>query len=163
MITAERAREVLVYNPDTGGMLWRISRKGVVAGAPVGSVDPGTRYLRVRIDYKLYYVHRLAVLIMTGRFPSARTDHRDLDKLNNKWENIREANSTQNQGNRGLDRNNTSGFKGVSWCKERGMWEAYITINCRKKNLGRFDKKEDAAAAYWTAAQKHFGEFARAA
>lgn len=163
MLTAERAREVLDYNPKTGEMLWRISRKSVVAGTKAGSIDPDTGYLRIRIDYKLYYAHRLAILIVTGKWPPVRTDHLDLNRTNNEWENLRPADSTQNQGNRGLDRNNTSGFKGVSWDKSKGRWEAYIGIRGRKKNLGYFKEKEEAAAAYWKAAKEYFGEFARAA
>lgn len=54
-----------------------------------------------------------------------------------------------------------SGYKGVSWDKEREKWEAHITVDGRKRHLGHFDLGTQAAGAYRKAADKHFGEFAR--
>lgn len=98
---------------------------------------------------------------MTGEWPDKRMDHRDLDRSNNRWSNLRLASNTENGANRAKGKNNTSGHKGVSWCKNRQKWQAGIKINYRRKALGRFDTKEEAAAAYAVAAQELFGEFAR--
>jgi hypothetical protein len=57
-------------------------------------------------------------------------------------------------------KNNTSGFKGVTWDKSRSKWKAHIHIERKIKNLGRFDSPEEAAIAYNEAALKYFGEFA---
>lgn len=46
-----------------------------------------------------------------------------------------------------MSKNNTSGIKGVSWDKQRGMWKAQITFKGKNYYLGRYDKKEEAAAA----------------
>jgi hypothetical protein len=61
----------------------------------------------------------------------------------------------QNLQNQGLKTNNTSGYTGVSWSKERNKWEAGITINYKQKCLGTFDSKEDAYQAYLTAKARY--------
>lgn len=98
---------------------------------------------------------------MTGEFPDNEIDHKDLDESNNKWNNLREATSTQNKGNVSLLSSNRSGIRGVSWDKSRNKWLAVIYINNKLVNLGRFDDKEKAALVYKNAAIKHFGEYAR--
>ena len=163
MITVERARELLEYDPVTGIMRRRITcgSRGK-AGTVVGS--PGTKgYLTVRLDGQLYLVHRLAWLIVKGEWPPAQIDHENTIKSDNRFTNLRPATNQQNHGNVPLYANNTSGIKGVGWDKKRKAWAAYITIDCKKKNLGRFKEKTAAADAYRTASIAHFGEFARAA
>ena len=78
-------------------------------------------------------------------------DHRDGNRLNNRRENLRYATHSQNGLNTAIRDNNTSGFRGVSYCSERGNWEAYITVAGQRKNLGRFSSKFEAAAARATA------------
>ncbi len=58
--------------------------------------------------------------------------------------------------NTGLQANNTSGFKGVSWDKRIGKWVAHIQHNRKQTNLGSFDTKEEAYAAYEAARDKLF-------
>jgi hypothetical protein len=162
-ITAEQVRELLDYRPETGEFFWKISRRGrgFKKGNKAGGINE--RYFRIGIGGRRYSAHRLAILILTGKWPPLQVDHQDTDGLNNKFQNLRHATATQNQGNCGLSKNNKSGYKGVSWCRAREEWRAYIKINNRNKYLGRFDSPEKAHKAYWMAAQKYFGEFARAA
>ena len=61
----------------------------------------------------LYYEQRLALLYMTGEWPSEEMDHRSLDKADNRWRNIRRASHSQNKFNRPKLSTNTSGYKGV--------------------------------------------------
>lgn len=91
----------------------------------------------------------------------AQTDHRNGNGLDNRRGNLRDATTAQNIANRGKLKNNTTGFKGVSWHK--GRWEAAISHPGRPGNLhlGRFMDKEDAARAYDAAARERWGEFAR--
>jgi hypothetical protein len=98
---------------------------------------------------------------MTGSLPEHEVDHRDGDGLNNRWDNIREATSAQNKHNRGVNKNNTTGFKGVYMDKRSGRYVAQITIDYKGYQLGRFYTAEEAHACYCAAAEKHFGEFAR--
>jgi hypothetical protein len=88
------------------------------------------------------------------------TDHRNGNGLDNRRANLREATKSQNAANRGLDRNNTSGFKGVYWNKAERKWQAHIQVDGKKRTLGRFPDPEDAARAYDAAALDAFGEFA---
>jgi hypothetical protein len=74
------------------------------------------------------------------------------------------ATDAQNRGNLSKRVNNTSGFKGVTYCDEAGRrrrWQAQITVNYKLLHLGRFFTREEAHAAYCRAAKEHFGEFAR--
>jgi hypothetical protein len=91
------------------------------------------------------------------------TDHIDGDGLNNRRSNLRIATTSENQRNRGLSANNTSGFKGVTWDKSAAKWKAQIKLNYVQKSLGNFDTPEAAHAAYVAASEKMHGEFARAA
>jgi hypothetical protein len=157
-LTAERLRELLNYDPDTGLFTHRVSRRGVTAGKIVGSKH-AKGYIVIRVDEKLYLAHRLAVLWMTGVWPKEHVDHRDLNRANNVWDNIREATNAQNMANMGVPKHNTTGFKGVT---RRGEgFVSQICINGRHKYLGQFTTPEDAHAAYVIAANENFGEFAR--
>jgi hypothetical protein len=88
-------------------------------------------------------------------------DHKDCDPGNNAISNLRESCKSTNGSNRGPQRNNTSGFKGVK--RRYRRWIAQIHIGGRNKYLGSFARIEDAAAAYAAAAAKEFGEFSRTA
>ena len=88
-------------------------------------------------------------------------DHRNSNGLDNRRENLRICTGTQNQANRGKQRNCKSGFKGVSWSKDHCRWQVMIRVNKNRIFLGRFDNKENAARTYDVAAKQYFGEFAR--
>jgi hypothetical protein len=89
------------------------------------------------------------------------TDHKDLDGLNNCKSNLRICNRHQNKGNMKMLVGNTSGFKGITFCKDMGKWRAKIKTNHRNYHLGYFRSPDEAARAYDDAAVKYFGEFAR--
>ncbi len=162
-ITAERLREALSYDPLTGIWTRRITTSSNArAGAIAGCLTP-IGYLVIRLDGRLYASHRLAWLWMTGVWPSSALDHKDLNKSNNKWDNLRESTMSQNLANTRRRSDNTSGVKGVTWFKERGKWMAKIQVQGKFHTIGYFDDLEIAAAAYAEAAKRYFGEFARAA
>jgi hypothetical protein len=104
-------------------------------------------------------MHRV-VAGRTGLNMSSDIDHEDRNKLNNRRKNLRPATKAENGRNRGPNRNNTSGFKGVWFHKQISRWRATIKVNWKRHNLGTFTTPEDAARAYDDAAKKHFGEFA---
>ena len=107
------------------------------------------------VRHKHIYMHRMIM----NPSSDVQIDHIDCNPLNNQKSNLRCVTNTQNQHNKKIQCNNTSGFKGVSWYANK--WVARIRINGVKTHLGRFDKIEDAAAAYEKAAIQYFGEFAR--
>lgn len=91
--------------------------------------------------------------------PGQQTDHIDGDVSDNRKENLRLCNNKQNSQNRKLQRNNTSGFKGVS--RQGNKWRASIYPNDLHINLGSFGSKEAAARAYDAAAKKYYGDYAK--
>jgi hypothetical protein len=92
---------------------------------------------------------------------SKMIDHIDGNIFNNVKANLRHCTNSQNLCNRGNQKNNTSGAKGVVWDKSRGKWSARIKKNSVTVNLGRFVDKSEAIKAYNLAALKIHGEFAR--
>jgi hypothetical protein len=87
-------------------------------------------------------------------------DHIDGNRLNNQKSNLRFATSSQNKMNRGPRKDNKSGYKGVSWHKERNKWTARIMINGEYKHLGLFDNILNAVNAYNKIAKTYYGEYA---
>lgn len=86
-------------------------------------------------------------------------DHIDGDGVNNRRENLRLATTKENQRNRKLTVRNTSGFKGVTWCKRTKKWLAQIRVNYKTVFLGYFITPELAHAAYIKAAEHYFENF----
>lgn len=101
---------------------------------------------------KTIFIH----YIISGKYH----DHADRNTFNNRKYNLRNATAQENARNVSISKNNTSGFIGVSWLKNKSKWAAHITINKRKYHLGYFSDKEDAIRARLEAEVKYFGEFA---
>lgn len=105
-------------------------------------------------------LHRF-ILCVTD--PSIRIDHEDRNGLNCCKSNLRIATAVQNGQNRGVNYNNRSGYKGVSWSgkwNKSRPWKAQICVDGDRISLGYFETPEAAALAYDEAAIKFFGEFA---
>jgi|SRR5215217_4287109 len=142
------------YFPETGKLEYRANWQ-VCEGKYAGS-----QYYQVRINTTLYLVHRICWKIHYQEEPPGEIDHENNNKLENTVVNMRAATHAQNIYNRLKQQNNTSGFKGVSWHKQRQMWRAYIVKDYRQKHLGLFDTREAAHAAYCAAASEIAKEFA---
>jgi len=164
-ITQARLKEVLVYSAADGTFTWRSeARTGKHAAFVLhraGDVvsNAGHPYPRVTIDGERHYLHRLAWLYMKGQWPNEEIDHRDGDKTNARWKNLRAATSLINKQNARRPRSdNKSGHLGVSWDSERKKWTARIKVDGKYKGLGRFADVEMAAKAYINAKrQLHAG------
>ena len=87
-------------------------------------------------------------------------DHADRNTFNNRKYNLRRANSMENARNYSKQKNNTSGFSGVSWDKQCSKWVAYINIEKKRKKIGRFKNKNDAIVARLKFEKEYFKEFA---
>jgi hypothetical protein len=160
LLTQERLQEVLSYDPETGEFVWaKTVGPRAKAGRSAGYVN-SYGYRMIGFDGKYRYAHRLAWLYMTGRYPENEIDHRNKDKLDNRWVNLREATSRQNAMNRKMRKDNRTGLKGVGFDRRRGKYTASITHNGRVCFLGLFNNPEEAHAAYVENAKLLYGEFA---
>ena len=87
-------------------------------------------------------------------------DHINHSGLDNRRINLRVCTRNQNNMNRSVQPNNTSGVTGVVWDKCNSKWKAQIALNGKLKNLGRYTLKGDAVKARKDAEKKYFGEYA---
>ena len=158
VLTHERLLQLIAYDRATGVMTWRVRRGRQKAGSVAGWTH-SNGYVRVSIDGVEYYVHCLAVFYMTGEWPKGDVDHRDLTRGHNWWSNLRPASRSQNQANKLVRKDSTTGIKGVSPRGDR--FRAVLQVGGKRVLNRTFPTKDQAAAAYAQAAAEHFGEFAR--
>lgn len=156
MLTVERARELFSYDPGTGILTRRKSGGGYAAGTAAGHIK-GNGYIRLSADRKTYAVHRVAWLIVTGEWPKGDVDHIDMDRQNNRWENLRVCTRSENMHNTRAK----SGIKGVCWEAGVRRWRASAYIHGSSKNLGRYACLGKAIRAYREACVAAYGEVAR--
>jgi hypothetical protein len=142
MLTQSRLKELIHYDADTGVF----TRNGKVAGT-----IRSDGYRKICIDGQQFYAHRVAWLYVHGVLPTY-IDHIDRDPSNNKIANLRVVSRSENQHNRVKSRNNTSGYKGVTYFKRTGRWRAQIWAGNVNRYIGYFDTAEEASAAYQNAA-----------
>jgi hypothetical protein len=162
MLTVERLRDVLTYDPETGIFRWKVTNSNrAPAGSVAGNLSHGCR--QIFIDGKMYKASRLAWLYVRGEWPSDFVDHVNMVKDDDRFCNLRNATNGQNQANRRVLRNNQLGVKGVRVQRRTGKYEAQITVKGKQIFLGTYDVLEAAHAAYAEAARKYHGEFARPA
>jgi hypothetical protein len=158
--TAARVHELLEYDPFTGLFRWRVDRLNVkkVAGDVAGSVSKKLGYVIIGVDGRTYYGHILAWFMTTGEWPEGEIDHENLNRSDNRWDNLRRATKSQQRANQHVRADSKIGVKGV-YLTPKGRYGARIA----SKKLGVFDTIEEASAAYAAAAERRFGDYARGA
>jgi len=159
-INPDRAAEVYSYNPATGQFHWRIKPRNVKPGAAAGGRGP-SGYVMLNIDGVTYAAHRVAWAIMTGSDAPPNIDHKNGNKLDNRWDNLRAATVSQNRANSRRPITNTSGVKGVHFHKRWKLWCARATVCGKEKTIGYFKTIEAAANARRAFFGAQHGEFAR--
>lgn len=153
-------KERLQYDPLTGNFLRRRpSTKGGI-GTIAGGVS-SSGYHSVWILGKTYQAHRLAFLYVTGNFPAQVVDHIDGNKLNNIWTNLRMCSQVENTYNRKLNKDNTSGTKGVYFNKARQKWVVQVRGQGKSGYLGLYDSLELANLVATEARELYHGAYAR--
>jgi hypothetical protein len=164
ILTREKILSVLDYCPDTGFFVWRVSRGTVKAGYVAGTIQTGGggrsqdyKYLAVKLFGKQYAAHRIAYYLMTGIWPDKHVhiDHKDGSTFNNRWENLEAKTHTENQWNRGVQKNNRLGVRGVVQVGNR--FRAKIEVHGKRIHLGSFSTPEEASAAYTMAREIYHG------
>ena len=119
----------------------------------------------IRVNNQRYTkrVHSLmAIAFITNPDGKLCVDHIDNCKTNNSITNLRWATSSQNNQNKSMMSNNTSGVKGVVWDKHTKKWKAQIMIDGVCVYLGSFTNIEDAKQARITRANQAFGIYTNA-
>lgn len=147
-------RKEMIYDQATGVFTWARTRGGKLAGTIAGSEKDGG-YWVVGLGGKIHLAHRLAWLYVTGSLPKAAIDHKNGDRSDNRFSNLREATWSQNNQNRAIPLTNKSGFIGVCWHKVSEKWVAQFSVGGVRKHLGTFDTAEAAYAVYLAAKAQH--------
>ena len=147
-LSAERLRELLDYDPQTGEFAWKPQKAGTLTS---------DGYIQICVDGKRYRAQRLAVLHMTGEWPKDVVDHKNRVRSDNRWGNLEDSNPSKNAMNSGVFSTNTSGVRGVCWHRRTGKWHAKIDVRGKRVHLGYFDTLEEATAARQDAEERFHG------
>jgi hypothetical protein len=145
-LTQDLVRSLVHYDPETGVFTWLQPTTRVDVGDVVGSVD-AYGYLCTKLRGNSIKLHRLAWLYMTGGLPK-NVDHINRNKADNRWKNLREVTDERvQQQNREVQRNNTTGVKGVGTRRGSAKFIARVRVGKRQVFYKEFDLLEDAIAA----------------
>lgn len=162
MISQERLREVLDYNPETGVLTRKVRTSNrIKVGDQLGHLRPDG-YLQAFVGGRMELLHRVAFLWAHGFLPE-EVDHINGDRSDNRLSNLRAASKTTNQHNRRVRKDAQSGVKNVSFCSADGLWVVRIRDGGgRRHHIGTFRDFALACSAAKHAAEKYHKEFARA-
>jgi hypothetical protein len=153
MLTQAELKSKLIYFPEEGYFI----------RLPLGNVTGFNRngYVIIGIKNREYRAHRLAWLYVYGAMPNNFIDHINGDKTDNRIANLREATKSQNGFNVGIKSTNKSGYKNVSWNKEKMKWKVALRVNGKQKHMGYFDDLEFAGMVASESRDKFHKEFAK--
>lgn len=151
--------KILSYDQITGIFKWKVNVSGIAQVGDIAGSKTSEGYTVIQIKGRKYKAHRLAFLIIKGYMPKF-VDHKDTDRSNTAWHNLRECTKSQNQHNSKTPSNNTSGVKGLTFNKSTNKWVARISVNGKSKYLGQFSDTTLAEAALSKARAEFHGAFA---
>ncbi|WP_370956637.1 HNH endonuclease [Enterobacter hormaechei] len=158
-LNQEYLRSILTYDPESGHFKWNFN-KGARNKSPYAGTLTSYGYIKILIDQKQYFAHRLAWLYVHGHWPEGFIDHINGDKADNRLINLREAKREENCRNVSLKSTNTSGYVGIFLDKRNGTWRAQITVSRKQIVLGYFHSKIEAVRAFNAGASLHHGDYA---
>jgi HNH endonuclease len=157
VLTQERLKEVLDYQPETGDFTWKVRSTKADIGDIAGSVGP-LGYRIMSVDGYRCLAHRLAWFYVHDAWPKKHIDHINGDKDDNRIANLRDVSMSENAHNtKKLRWSNTTGFPGVT--AKRSKFLARITVRNRIIHLGIFHTIAEARIARLLAEKEHFGRF----
>lgn len=160
-ISFEIVNKLLEYDPESGFLYWKVrdcslfkSNKQCAywnkrySGKKAGRLS-SNGYLQISIFDKLYYAHRLVMMLILGKTISQddEVDHINGVRVNNKKENLRLVDKNENGKNQKTPDRNSSGHIGVRWHKRAKKWISNITCNSKLHHIGYFNTIEDAVIA----------------
>lgn len=161
-MNAKLARKLWQYDRTTGCFWWRERGRGRQLHKSTGTWRTSTGYIELYYHGKCYGAHRIAWLIVKGCFPKDQIDHRNSNRADNRWRNLRTATHKQNRRNARIRKDSKTGFKGVKRIRKNG-YAARIWVDNGHKHIGYYRTAKAAHRAYARTAKKYFGEFARTA
>lgn len=163
MIPRETLLSLLRYEANSGKLFWRV--RGIqwfdscldpvgycrswnkrYAGREALTFRNSEGYCEGTVLGKFVQAHRVIWLMETGEWPE-KIDHQDGVTDNNRLSNLRAVDGIENNKNRRMSKNNTSGVMGVTWNRKVGKWQALIREGRKTHYLGVFHNLADAAAA----------------
>jgi len=148
-MNADELRATLNYDHLTGLFTWAVRRKGGRGIGKKAGFIMSHGYVGICIGGRDYTAHRLAWLHVHGVWPTANIDHINGNRSDNRIANLRDVNQSVNMQNVYAPKsNNKSGYRGVSWHKQRNKFTARIKVDGKYRSLGLHDSAEAAAAAY---------------
>lgn len=159
MLTQADLHAQLHYNLETGVFTRLISKSIRVKVGDVAGTLNNHGYIAICINSKIYAAHRLAWLYVYGEWPKDQIDHINNIQTDNRIINLREANNSQNRHNTRLPKNNTTGYKGVTYHKRQKKFTSHAMVNRKTYHLGYFDSAELASEAYQEFIKNNHGEF----
>jgi hypothetical protein len=158
MLTQAELKVLVNYDLQTGVFTWNKSRKRAKPGVMVGTIG-FNGYCQACLNYKKYYLHRLAWLYVYGEIPNSEIDHINRIKTDNRICNLRLATRNQNLWNTSLQKRNKSGHKNISLHKPTGLWRVIINKN-KQIVVNKYFITIDEAVSYAEKARKeHFGVY----
>lgn len=152
MLTAERVRDTLNYDPETGALSWKI-RMGsrAMPGKPITCLD-SHGYIVLRLDRRLYRAHRIAWLHATGAHPEHDIDHINGQRSDNRLSNLRDVPRSINlQNSNATVTKARAGLCGAVFDRRSGKYLPSIVANGKRVLLGTHKTPESAHLAYMAA------------
>jgi len=153
ILSQERLKQVLDYDPDTG-LFERKNAYGPKVDIAGHVATSGHR--QIMVDKKLYMAHRLAWLWQYGSFPNLLVDHKNKNRDDNRIANLRLATNAENQQNTKTRSDNICGEKGIHFLKNKNCWRSRISTKGKTYHLGYFENFEDAVKARKMAENEFF-------
>lgn len=153
-------RDWINYNPETGEFIWRRSPANNVPQGSVAGFLSADGYYNIRFNKSIYKAHRIAWYLIYNTDPVVEIDHKNEIKNDNRLVNLRLATSSENQYNRSIRSNNTSGIKGVSWHERAGKWQVQIRKDSKVVFTGHYHSLEQAEKIAIAKRLEFHGEFA---
>lgn len=145
-IDIDTLHRLFTYDPETGVILWK-ERDRNLSGVEAGGICPTSGYRRIKINSSLILAHRIAIAMVTGKWPEDQVDHINGVRADNRLANLRAVSRSENLVNKGRYRSNTSGVTGVSWHRQHRKWIASINRAGRRTTIGLFHNLDETAAA----------------
>ena len=142
-----------MFDYKNGQLLWKNwNNQNKRIGNIAGSCSHNYRYWRVSLTFNgknsHYYLHRLIWIWHYGNIPTGyEVDHIDLNKSNNKIENLRLITHYENKKKQKFPVNNTSGMQGVYWYPNYNKWLVKIMEKNKPIHIGYYENKADAIKA----------------